>query len=146
MKLLITLVGTLCSSLVLAHHDGDSESLCAVVYQYENLAGARLEIRDDSRVGDLRAIAINNDQDRCENHNDHDAGLGTWDNQISSLVVEPGCTLVAWQYRNFGIHEQYGYPIGWKMVYENDSLRTDREFYSLYGAKNLISSLKCFCD
>ena len=67
-----------------------------------------------------------------------------WDNKISSMYVNHGCKLVAFQYQNMGRDWDTGERIGYREVYSSRGMGT-LAVYEMYEYNNMISSLKCKC-
>lgn len=119
---------------------------CAVAYDHEDGYGRQLVVSEGSRLADLSTLR-----------------QGNWHNRISSLKVKRGCYLTAYQYLNFDIDYDSGYPLrGFINTYVG--YRGHRHHYDYYGRshyshhdrwtwyydlgsyENSISSLMCFCN
>lgn len=99
---------------------------CATVYQGENFTGHSLQIQDGARIPNLARYAMSHRQ--------------TWNNRISSLIVENGCTLKGYQYNNFGREYHTGRRIGTHQSFHGFG------YYENIGyTGDLISSLTCRC-
>jgi hypothetical protein len=127
MKKFLVLIAMLLMSVSAFAHP---RHLCATVYQGYDYTGAELRLRDGVRVRDLNDVDMSRRAD--------------WDNRISSIIVEPGCTLYAYQYQNLGRDWDYGHRIGESRAYR---AKGRRALYidALRGMNDKISSLKCRC-
>jgi hypothetical protein len=107
-------------------------STCAVAYQGEDTYGQRLDLQSGDSYRNLKRA-------RSGHHE-------SWDNKISSVRVMSGCTLITYQYQNFGEHYDNGRKIGFTKIYENNSSMRAKTFRWLNNmSDNRISSIKCFC-
>jgi len=107
-------------------HYQDSKT-CAVLYKYAGYRGPALKIYDNTNISSIANVV--------------DRYVGNWNNEISSLVVNQGCTLKVYQYNNFGIHYRTGERIGASQTY----FGYDRD-YELSRLDEKISSLSCSCN
>jgi hypothetical protein len=88
------------SALNASKAEANSNRLCATVYQAE-FAGHSMPLASGTQIPDLGIVAMGDG--------------GSWNNRISSVVVEPGCTFVGYQYLNFGRHFRTGDSIGFAL-------------------------------
>ena len=112
---------------------GAFANYCASVYQGEDMTGAVLDLAADQEIVDLGVLIM----DPMEYRN--------WDNKISSVVVNSGCTLETYQYQNLGLDWDTGEVIGRKEVYQNIGPSV-LYVEGLYDYDNMISSLKWTCN
>lgn len=106
------------------HHDSN---VCAVLYKYSGYEGPSLRIYDSSSISSMANVG--------------NRFSGDWNNEVSSLIVNQGCTLKVYQYNNFGIHYRTGERIGMSKSYYG----YDRD-YRLNRLDEKISSLTCSCN
>lgn len=112
---------------------GASANYCATVYQGPYMTGSSLYLYDGTQIDDLDEFYLENDGDQ------------TWDNRVSSLIVEPNCKLVVYQYTNFGRRWDNYDRIGKRKAYWGGST-TAKHVDKVYGLNNMTSSLKCSCN
>lgn len=117
-----------------------SGKLCATVFQAANQSGYSLEIEDGQTIKDLNAYVLGENQGQMGGTYE-----GTWDNRISSLIVEPTCSLTGFQYQNYGINYETGEEFGSFAVFGSSDIET-LYYDELSDFDNLISSLTCFCQ
>ncbi len=114
------------------------QQTCAVAYEGAHYSGAQMTIPSGSRIGALATVSM---------YHYSRYSSPTWNNQISSLWVQPGCYLVGYQYDNFGIHYYTGQAIGMSQAYNNGSCHYASGQYPTLGHMDeLISSLICRCN
>ena len=109
------------------HHHHHHGNVCATLYKYSGFSGPSLRIYDNSQISSLAQVS-----NRSSSY---------WNNEVTSLVVNRGCTLKVYQYNNFGIHYRTGEQIGLSRTYFGYD--TD---YRLNRLDEKISSLTCSCN
>ncbi len=126
MKKLLTAVLMLSVFSVYASH-------CASVFTGKHAEGKRLDLYSSEGHKFLDTLKI-------DHHN-------TWNNKISSVVVKKGCSVIAYQYLNYGVDFDTHRNIGFVKVLENNSESRDSKMFNIYNDEvdNRISSIKCFC-
>jgi hypothetical protein len=110
------------------------EGLCATAYASADYSRPRLQIYDGTRISDLTTVRM------------HHTG-SSWDNQISSIRVEPGCKFVGYQYLNYNTNLYTGEEMyGFRMSLDNrDGAGVYVKYMNEYK-NDRISSLKCRCE
>lgn len=108
---------------------------CAVVYQGEHFTGQALRILDHTQISQLA------DYTMSYGHHHNHYNSTSWNNRISSVVVNNNCVLKTYQYDNFGRHYDSNQRIGARERFYGPG------HYSNLGYMNdLTSSLSCFCQ
>jgi hypothetical protein len=148
-------VTALLASAVSAHAYNDDNgdyvprepgAYCATAYDYSS--GSTLNLMDGDVLANLNAVSLND-------------GYGNdWDNKIDRVEVQPGCTFIGYQYQNFNVDYNSGYPMnGFVTVlnghhhHDHDNNCPGHHHHGHHGHHghldsfqgDRISSLKCFC-
>jgi hypothetical protein len=109
--------------------------VCATVYNsFDPSLRTSLTLQDGDRFDNLGNIGLSSW-----------AYNGNWDNKITQVVVEAGCTFVGYQYQNFNIDYNTGYALN-GFVYSltgHNSCSKSEALNSYYN--NKISSAACYC-
>lgn len=142
MKFAFAIAAALAATTIMATKAQAHGGHCATIYQGPNFSGYSRDLSDGTYISRLSDIYMGDG--------------ASWDNRISSVVVERGCRLVGFQYENFGRDYYSGQPIGFKAVFDGYRLgrgdRFDRRGrhenaidlqYTQYN--DMISSLHCDC-
>lgn len=130
--MMIVAAASVLSTVALAHdhhhhNHGSSSWTCATVYQGTHFSGNAMEIKDGARIKNLGRYNMS--------YGD------SWNNRISSVVVEKGCTLRTFQYNNFGRHYYTGQKIGARQDFFGPGAYPHMGY-----TDNLVSSLTCSCQ
>lgn len=107
-----------------------SANLCAEAYRGHGRFGADvLTLNAGDAISNLNQTAA-----------------GDWDNQITAVVVQPGCTVLGYQYQDYNIDYRTNRRLaGFVLVSENNrTSRARTEVLNSYYTEK-VSSLKCFC-
>lgn len=130
MKYLFVLALSLVSASAFAHHPVRT---CAVVFTGQYTSGDVGVISDGEAILDLNQVGRSH--------------FSNWDNNISSLAIEPGCMLTGWQYQNFDINYNHGNRMGgFVATFVNNGHYRARAIDLNYSyANKRISSLSCTC-
>lgn len=130
MKLLVAALLAFSATAFAGDIDG---RLCAVVFNTQSRhETSSLKLMDGDAIANLNTVPLNNE-------------AGDWDNRISRVVVKNGCTMIGYQYQDFGVNYRNGRHIGWSVTLENTGAQPNHEVFMPDWQNNAISSLKCFC-
>jgi hypothetical protein len=128
MKFVIAMLIALSSFSVLA-----DSTTCAIVHNATDRdARHTLEIFAGESFGDLTKVGMTARQ--------------SWDNKISVIKVNQGCTLIGYQYQDFNINYNTNRPMnGFVATFTNHTSQKTKGYVLNSNYNNAISSLQCFC-
>lgn len=145
-KIILTGLVTLASLSAFADREGHAElsrhhgyqPVCATLINTEDpYRRTELKVLSSERIADLEKVTLFSNYGTVEN----------WDNKISVVEIKKGCTLTAYQYKNFNVNLYSGKPMGGFVLVYNNALSSFTQEFELYGkANNRISSLSCSCQ
>ena len=120
----------------LSHHRG-YQPVCATLVNTEDpYRRVELNILNTERIADLAKVTLAANYYSVEN----------WDNQVSAIEVKKGCTVTAYQYKNFNINLFNGQPMnGFVVSYDNEYSEFTQKYETYGKLNNTISSLSCTC-
>ena len=122
------------------NHMRPQGQFCAIAYNsYDSRCTSPLFIKSRAQVTDFGRIP----QHMCP-YGGY-ANWNNWDNKIVRVDVAPGCTFVGYQYQDFNVDYNSGYPLnGFTKVIPNVRGHHTEVTYLDYTAYK-ISSFQCHC-
>jgi hypothetical protein len=111
---------------------GTDQKICATLHDSHSPYSRTLNISASTNISDLGNFSLD--------------GYDTWNNDVASVDVAPGCQAVAYQYKNYNIDLYSGRPMhGFVVNMVNTSGYYSQTFHMNRYADDRVSSLTCTC-
>lgn len=117
-------------SMLILSSTANAYGLCAVGFQGPRQTGFSFAFQNGDYIAQLSDYSMTSSR--------------SWNNKFSSFVVQPHCTLFAYQFDHFGHDRNLGNRIGFELVLSNSD-HYPVEFNNLASYENKISSIICTC-